>query len=70
MEELSFEEALKELEESVAQLEAGDLTLEASLACFERGQELAKYCQAVLEQAQIKVEVLTADGEIVERDIE
>lgn len=70
MEDLSFEEALKELEETVAKLEAGDLTLEESLACFERGQALSKYCQEVLEQAQLKVEVLTADGEIVERDIE
>lgn len=70
MEDLSFEEALQELEQTVARLEAGDLTLEESLALFEQGQKLSAHCQYVLEQAQLRVEVLTADGEIVEKDIE
>ncbi len=70
MEDLSFEEALQQLEQTVAQLEAGDLTLEESLALFEQGQKLSAYCQSVLEQAQLRVEVLTADGEIVEKEIE
>ncbi len=65
-EEMSFEAALQELETIVAQLEAGDLTLEQSLALFERGQLLAKRCHARLDEASLRVEQLTADGEIVE----
>ncbi len=64
--EMSFEAALQELESIVAQLEAGDLTLEQSLALFERGQLLAKRCHARLDEASLRVEQLTADGEIVE----
>lgn len=67
-EELSFEEALHELEQIVAQLEAGDLPLENSLALFERGQKLALYSQKLLEMAQLRVEYLTEDGEIKEID--
>jgi exodeoxyribonuclease VII small subunit len=64
--ELTFEEALKELEETVARLGNGDLTLEESLALYERGQQLAHLCQTQLEQAALRVEQLTGDGEIVE----
>jgi exodeoxyribonuclease VII small subunit len=63
---LPFEVALQELQEIVARLEAGDLTLEESLALFERGQQLATHCNRQLEQATLRVEQLTADGEIVE----
>lgn len=66
LKEMTFEEALQELEAIVAQLEAGDLTLEASLTLFERGQTLAKRCQGQLDEASLRVEQLTADGEIVE----
>lgn len=64
--ELSFELALHELEETVLRLERGELTLEESLALFERGQQLAARCNAELESAALKVEQLTEDGEIVE----
>ena len=64
--ELTFEAALKELEETVAKLENGDLTLEQSLALYERGQQIATHCQTQLEQATLRVEQLTTDGEIVE----
>lgn len=66
IETLAFEQALLELEETVAKLEAGDLTLEASLALYERGQKLAAHCNKLLEKASLRVEQLTADGEIVE----
>ncbi len=65
-EELTFEEALRALEEAVARLEAGDLTLEESLSLYERGQKLARYCQEYLEQAALRIEFLTEDGEIAE----
>ena len=66
VEELTFEEALVELESVVAQLETGEITLEASLALFERGQQLATRCNMQLEQASLRIEQLTPDGEIVE----
>lgn len=63
--QLTFEVALRELETTVSQLEAGDLTLEASLKLYERGQQLAAFCGKRLENARLKVEQLSADGEIV-----
>jgi len=65
-ESLSFEDALEELEAVVARLESGDLTLEEALATFERGQQLTDYCSRLLDQASLRVEQLTVDGEIVE----
>ncbi len=64
--ELTFESGLKELEELVTKLETGDLTLEESMAIFERGQQLADYCNSQLELASLRVEQLTEDGEIVD----
>jgi exodeoxyribonuclease VII small subunit len=64
--DLSFEEALQALEETVASLEVGDLTLEESLALFERGQKLATFCNGQLENASLRVEQLTAGGELAE----
>ena len=66
---LSFEDALAELEKIVAQLETGDLNLEASLDLFEKGQKLAQQCNVQLETAALRVEQLTTDGEIVELDL-
>ncbi|MFZ0545168.1 MAG: exodeoxyribonuclease VII small subunit [Candidatus Promineifilaceae bacterium] len=63
---LTFEEALYALEETVASLEAGDFTLEESLALFERGQKLAAFCNEQLENASLRVEQLTAEGELAE----
>ncbi len=64
-ENLTFEEALLELEQTVAALESGDLTLEASLSLFERGRLLATRCGRLLDEAQLRVEQLTEDGEII-----
>ncbi|WP_018151506.1 exodeoxyribonuclease VII small subunit [Leeia oryzae] len=55
----SFEEALAELESIVAQMESGQLPLEASLSTYGRGTELLKYCQGLLSEAQQKVQILT-----------
>ncbi len=63
---LSFEEAMKELEATVTNLETGELSLEQSLQLFERGQQLATYCNLQLETAVLKVEKLTSDGEIID----
>lgn len=56
--ELSFEAALAGLEETVRQLEAGDLSLDESLALFERGQLLSARCQQLLQTAELKVQQL------------
>jgi len=54
----SFEESLAELEQTVARLEAGGLTLEESLSLFERGQVLATQCEKTLEDVQLRLETL------------
>ena len=64
--DLTFETALSELEHLVSRLEAGELMLEESLALFERGQQLADYCNKLLDNASLRVEQLTVDGEIVD----
>jgi len=61
VEELSYEQALAELESIVAGLEKGDDTLEASLALYERGQLLVRYCERMLEQAELKIQSLSGD---------
>ncbi len=52
---LSFEDAYQQLEEIVAQLEQGDLSLDQSLALHERGQKLADHCARKLDEAELKV---------------
>jgi exodeoxyribonuclease VII small subunit len=64
--DLTFEAALQRLEETVARLEAGELTLEEALELFETGQRLAQYCNSKLESADLKLEQLTSYGEIAE----
>jgi exodeoxyribonuclease VII small subunit len=63
IEELSFEQAYGELEEIVARLESGELTLEDSVSLFERGRKLSERCQAILDQAELRITQLTDDGE-------
>ncbi|HEY2634784.1 MAG TPA: exodeoxyribonuclease VII small subunit [Steroidobacteraceae bacterium] len=53
-----FETAMRELEELVERLEQGDLSLEESLAAFERGVTLTRACQSALKEAEQKVEIL------------
>ncbi|MGE4368342.1 MAG: exodeoxyribonuclease VII small subunit [Burkholderiaceae bacterium] len=53
-----FESALAKLEALVAQMESGALPLEQSLAAYEQGVELARFCQAKLDAAEEQVKVL------------
>lgn len=57
----TFEEAMEELEQLVAKMESGDLPLEASLAAYQRGSELVKYCAAQLERVEKQIKVLEGD---------
>lgn len=61
VEELTYEQALAELESIVAALESGDHALETALAFYERGQVLARYCTRLLEQAELKIQSLSGD---------
>jgi exodeoxyribonuclease VII small subunit len=56
-----FETSLKKLEEIVKELEEGELTLEQSLERYEKGIALARFCNAKLEEAQKRIEVLQKD---------
>ena len=59
--EIDFEAALKQLEQIVEQLEAGDLPLERSLELFEQGVRLSRDCQKRLDEAERRVEILLKD---------
>jgi len=61
MAEKKFEASLSRLEEIVSSLEGGELPLEQSLKLFEEGIKLARICNARLEEAERKVEVLLKD---------
>ena len=57
-----FEKALAELEALVDKMEQGDISLEDSLACFERGMALTRQCQEALKNAEQKVRILLKDS--------
>ena len=65
-ESLSFEEALVALGETVRRLEQGGLTIDESVALFERGMALAEVCNARLDAAELRISQLTArpDGTV------
>jgi exodeoxyribonuclease VII small subunit len=63
VEEMSFEEAMRELEQVVGQLERGDVPLEESITLYERGAALKKRCEDRLRAAEEKVQAITADAE-------
>jgi exodeoxyribonuclease VII small subunit len=62
--EMTFENALNELENIVSKLERGEVTLEESIAIYERGAKLKAHCEGKLKDAQLKVEkiILNKDG--------
>lgn len=59
-----FESAIAELEKIVKQLEDGDLPLDTSLALFERGVTLSRYCHDQLGAAERRIEQLTERGDV------
>lgn len=69
--EMTFESAMARLEEIVRMLEGGSAPLDKSLAMFEEGVSLVKFCNSQLDQAEQKVKILTAapDGTLVETDM-
>ena len=65
IEELSYEEALTELEAILSSMEEGQSSLEESMNLFERGQALVARCGALLESAQLKVHKLSGESLIL-----
>ena len=63
MKNLSFEDAMKDLEEIVSELEMGDLSLDKSIEKFKKGIELSNYCNKLLEDAEKTVSILVAQSD-------
>ncbi|MEP4051393.1 MAG: exodeoxyribonuclease VII small subunit [Litorimonas sp.] len=61
--EMSFEDALNELEGIVGRLERGDAPLEESITIYERGAKLKAHCEGKLKAAQMKVDKIVLDGQ-------
>ena len=56
IESMSFEDAVKELTDIVSRIEQGQISLENSLAQYERGMDLIKYCRGILQNAEKRIE--------------
>lgn len=64
IENLSYEEAYQQLEDVIAQLESGELSLEQSVTLYEQGQKLSAYCQNLLEKAELKIQQIDDAGNL------
>ncbi len=60
---LTFEEALENLEQIVASIESGEIGLEESIAKYAEGIKLIKHCRRVLDAAEKKIQLLTAEDD-------
>ena len=63
VEGMTFEAALKELEQIVTRLERGEVPLAESIVIYERGDALRKHCDALLKQAEARVEQIRVGGD-------
>lgn len=63
VEEMSFEQAIAELEKVLGQLERGDVALDESISLYEKGAALKKRCEQKLKEAEEKVAAITLDGD-------
>ncbi|MBQ9314606.1 MAG: exodeoxyribonuclease VII small subunit [Clostridia bacterium] len=72
MENKTYEESMKELEQVVKDLESGELSLDESIKKFEKGMELSKHCSSLLEDAEKKITLLIEkeNGEVSEESFE
>ena len=59
--QLSYEDAYLELEQIVDLLESGEQSLNEAMVIYQRGQELAKYCETQLGQAELKIKLISGD---------
>ncbi len=72
IEEMSFEEALRELEQIVKRIDSGAESLDASIEAFEVGTKLKNHCEDKLKEATLKIEkiIQKSDGSIGTEEIE
>ena len=63
VENMTFEQAMAELEQVVGKLESGDVALDDSIALYERGAALKKRCETKLKEAEEKVAAITLDAD-------
>lgn len=68
--DLSFEEALAELENIVRDLEGGEVALAQSVAIYERGEALKRHCNTLLSQAEARVEKIRLDPQGAAKGVE
>lgn len=66
--ELSFEDAMKELESIAEELEKGNLNLDQSVEKFEEGMKLSKKCSKMLDEAEKKITILLKDGDNIKEE--
>lgn len=59
----TFEQALGDLEKIVTEVEQGKIGLEESIEKYEQGMKLIKYCRAILEQAEKRIETISKDAQ-------
>ena len=63
LEKMTFEDAMKELENLVDALDKGDVSLDEAIAAYDRGSQLKDHCQKKLNEAKMKVETIQSLGE-------
>ena len=68
LENLSFEEAIKDLTSIVGKIEKGEIPLQDSLEEYEKGMSLIKHCRGILRQAEKKIEKITKEEETERRE--
>lgn len=61
VEQLSYEQAISELEAVVTSLETEEHSLDEAMKLYERGQQLARHCAALLDQAELKIQMLSGE---------
>jgi exodeoxyribonuclease VII small subunit len=71
-EQLSFEQAMSQLEQIISALENGDVPLEKAIELFQQGTELSKICATKLAQIESKMEVLLeqSDGSFIKKEFQ
>ena len=63
MENLTYEQAVKKLEELVLRLEKGEMSLDETVACYDEATKLSGYCEAMLNNAKLRIEELKLNKE-------